>query len=69
MWNSSINSTLEVEFVSQVGRGEWIGERDGRRYRGSARRLFGRRNRRIRGGREGADGRGRRVWEYPLGQG
>jgi len=29
MWNSSMNSTLEVEFVGEVGRGEWIGERDG----------------------------------------
>jgi len=28
MWNSSMNSTLEVEFAGEVGRGERIGEQD-----------------------------------------
>jgi len=28
--------------------------------------LFGRRDRGVRGGREGANGRRRRIWEYPL---
>jgi len=26
MWSSSINSTLEIEFVGEVGRGKWTGE-------------------------------------------
>jgi len=29
MWSSSIISTLEVELVGEIGRGEWIGEYDG----------------------------------------
>jgi len=51
MWISSINSTLEVESAGKLGTGWFFRGGDGR----------------IRRGRKGAEGRGRRVREYSLG--